>query len=88
LDYRCSRNAATPPLQATELFNPRNACPAILQRTSSERFVILTPVLVMYGIYVLCTVALVWAAIAMTRHILEQRRATRARAEHHHDDHV
>jgi hypothetical protein len=42
----------------------------------------------MYGIYVLCTVALVWAAIAMTRHILEQRRATRARAEHHHDDHV
>jgi hypothetical protein len=42
----------------------------------------------MYGIYVLSTVALIWAAIAMTRHILEQRRTTRARAEHHHDDHV
>jgi hypothetical protein len=47
----------------------------------------LTPVLVLYGLYVLCTVALIGAAIAVTRHIVLHRRATRARMEHH-DDHV
>jgi len=50
-------------------------------------FVMLTPVLVLYGVYVLCTVALIWAAIAVTRHIVLHRRATRMRTEHH-DDHV
>jgi hypothetical protein len=47
----------------------------------------LTPVLVLYGVYVLCTVAIIWAAIAVTRHIVLHHRATRSRTEHH-DDHV
>ncbi|MGC2618356.1 MAG: hypothetical protein WA414_04890 [Acidobacteriaceae bacterium] len=47
----------------------------------------LTPVLLLYGLYVLCTVALIGAAIGVTRHIVLHRRATRSRTEHH-DDHV
>lgn len=43
---------------------------------------ILTPVLLLYGIYVLCTVALIWTAIAVTRHILQHRRQ-RSQTEHH-----
>ncbi|HEX4006019.1 MAG TPA: hypothetical protein VHX60_07575 [Acidobacteriaceae bacterium] len=43
----------------------------------------LTPVLVLYGIYVACTVALIWAAVAVTRHIVQQRRSTRSRVEPH-----
>jgi hypothetical protein len=39
-------------------------------------------VLLLYGIYVACTVVLVWAAFAVTRHVLRQRRANRAPAEH------
>lgn len=50
---------------------------------SPPAFVILTPVLVLYGIYVLCTVALVWTAIAVTRHIVQHRRLNRSRSEHH-----
>jgi len=42
-------------------------------------------VLVLYGIYVACTFVLLWAAIAVTRHIVQQRSATRARVEHHDD---
>lgn len=48
-------------------------------------FVMLTPVLLLYGLYVLCTVALIWAAIAVTRHIVLHRRATRSPIEHHDD---
>ena len=47
----------------------------------------LTAVLLLYGIYVLCTVALVWTAIAVTRHIVQQRRMHRSQTEHH-DEHV
>jgi hypothetical protein len=47
----------------------------------------LAPVLVMYGIYVVCTVALIGAAAGVTRHIIQHRRATRSRVEHH-EDHV
>jgi len=41
----------------------------------------LTGVLVLYAIYLLCTVALVWAAVAVSRHIVRQRRASEARTE-------
>jgi hypothetical protein len=42
----------------------------------------LTGVLVLYGIYVLCTVALVTAVVLTARHIVRHRRATRSHAEH------
>jgi hypothetical protein len=45
----------------------------------------LTPVLVLYAIYVACTAALIWAAIAVMRHVVMHRRATRSRMEHHDD---
>lgn len=40
-------------------------------------------VLVLYGIYLLCTVALVWTAVAVTRHIVQHRRGNRSHSEHH-----
>ena len=45
-------------------------------------FGILSAVLLLYGIYVLSTVALVSAVLLTARHIVQHRRATRARAEH------
>jgi hypothetical protein len=45
----------------------------------------LSAVLVLYAIYVVCTVVLIWAAIAVMRHILQHRRATRSRMSHHDD---
>jgi hypothetical protein len=45
----------------------------------------LTPVLILFSIYVLCTIALVLAAIGVTRHILLHRRASRSHIEHHDD---
>ena len=49
----------------------------------AQLFVILSPVLVLYGIYLLCTVALVWTAVAVTRHIVQHRRGNRSQSEHH-----
>lgn len=46
-------------------------------------FVILSCVLALYGIYVLCTFALLWTAIAVIRHIRLHRRLNRSRREHH-----
>jgi hypothetical protein len=45
----------------------------------------LTPVLILYGIYVVCTVTLLWAAIAVMRHIVQHRRASRSHVEAHDD---
>lgn len=53
------------------------------RRLPEPHFVILSPVLVLYGIYVLCTVALLWTAVAVTRHIVQHRRLSRSHSEHH-----
>ncbi|MGB6131881.1 MAG: hypothetical protein WCC14_21735 [Acidobacteriaceae bacterium] len=39
--------------------------------------------LVLYGIYVVCTMVLIGAAVAVTRHILQHRRADASQVEHH-----
>ncbi|HLJ78401.1 MAG TPA: hypothetical protein VKT75_13345 [Acidobacteriaceae bacterium] len=55
----------------------------IREHAAPSPFAILSPVLLLYGIYVLCTVALVWTAIAITRHIVQHRRLSRSHTEHH-----
>jgi hypothetical protein len=46
-------------------------------------FVILSSVQVLYGVLLLSTMALIWAALAVVRHIRRQRTAARSQAEHH-----
>ncbi len=50
-------------------------------------FAILTPVFVLYSVYVACTVALVGAAAGIARHIVQHRRGVRSHAEHP-DEHL
>jgi hypothetical protein len=45
----------------------------------------LAPVRVLYGVLLLSTVAIVWVAIAVARHIVHHRRAIRSQAEQHDD---
>lgn len=61
----------------------RRLRPSTALVAKGSHFVILSAVLVLYGIYVLCTVALVWTAIAVTRHIVQHRRLSRSHSEHH-----
>ena len=49
------------------------------------RFVMLAAVRVLYGVLLLSTVAIVWVAVAVARHIVQHRRAIRARPEQHDD---
>jgi hypothetical protein len=46
------------------------------------RFVILTPVLILYALYVVCTIALVAAAAGIVRHIVQHRRVGRSHTDH------
>ncbi|MGB9028836.1 MAG: hypothetical protein WCC27_01850 [Acidobacteriaceae bacterium] len=48
-------------------------------------FVILTPVRFLFGVLVLSTAALLWAALAVVRHIRHHREAAGAKAEQHDD---
>jgi hypothetical protein len=52
---------------------------------ASRQFVILAAVRVLYGALLLSTVAIVWVAVAVARHIVQHRRAIRSQAEHHDD---
>jgi hypothetical protein len=45
----------------------------------------LTPVRVLYGALLVSTVAIVWVAIAVARHIAQHRRAHRSQSEQHDD---
>jgi len=49
------------------------------------QFVMLAAVRVLYGVLLLSTVAIVWVAVAVARHIVQHRRAMRARPEQHDD---
>ena len=49
------------------------------------QFVMLGAVRVLYGVLLLSTAAIVWVAIAVTRHIVQHRRAIRSQAEQHDD---
>lgn len=57
--------------------------PVASHRSITSPFVILSPVRVLFGVLVLCTLAMIWAAVATTRHILRHRRASRSHSEHH-----
>lgn len=55
--------------------------------TNGAVFVILSPVQVLYGLLILCVAAMIWTAVAVTRHIVRHRREQRAHAEHHDEHH-
>ncbi|MFP5226287.1 MAG: hypothetical protein ACLGXA_01565 [Acidobacteriota bacterium] len=38
---------------------------------------------VLYGVLILSTMALIWAALAVVRHVRAQRAAARAHSDHH-----
>jgi len=40
-------------------------------------------VLVLYGIYVVCTLVLIGAAVAVARHVMQHRHANPSQVEHH-----
>lgn len=67
----------------------RNPIPSRSQwhaaRAPSLRFVMLAAVSVLFGVLLLSTVAIVWVAIAVARHIVQHRRAIRSQAEPHDD---
>jgi hypothetical protein len=44
-------------------------------------FVILTPVRFLYGVLILSTATLIWAALAVVRYVRHQRAAARSQAE-------
>jgi hypothetical protein len=56
--------------------------PAAAGAVLENRFVILAPVLILYAVYVACTIALVLAAAGIVRHIVRHRRAVRSQTDH------
>jgi hypothetical protein len=48
--------------------------------------VILSPVRVLYGVLLLCTMALLGAALAVVRHIRHQRESEASKTPQHHDE--
>ncbi len=44
------------------------------------------PVRVLYGVLILSTMALIWAALAVVRHIRRQRNAVRSQADSHEEN--
>lgn len=55
-------------------------------RVAHLPFVILSPVQILYGVLILSTMALIWAALAVIRHVRQQRAAARTRPESHDDN--
>ena len=65
-------------LQGIHHRHNRRAVPAGLH----ARFAILCPVLILYAVYVACTIALIAAAAGIVRHILRHRRTVRSQTDH------
>ncbi|MGA7525237.1 MAG: hypothetical protein WBW84_22500 [Acidobacteriaceae bacterium] len=59
--------------------------PKLRRMLPRPQFVMLAVVRLLYGGLLLSTVAIVWVAVAVARHIVQHRRAIRSQAEAHDD---